>query len=107
MPFRSIAHPVAADEAGHDHVAVPDPDARVRPEPEVGVAGVAEGAALLPFEPEPLAHRDRPGHRDAPIAPHRVDRGEPFRGLEEVADPFGRDPFRLPLLMPFRLHRCR
>ena len=88
-------------------MAVPHPDARVRPEPEVGVAGVAEGAALLPLEPEPLAHRDRPGHGDASVAPGRVRRVEALRRLEEVADPLRCDPFRLPLLMPFRLHRRR
>jgi hypothetical protein len=71
------------------------------------VAGVAESAALLPLEPEPLAHRDRPGNRDAPVAPGRVGRIEPLRDLEEVADPLRCDPLRLPLLMPFRLHRRR
>ena len=87
-------------------MAVPDPDAGVRPEPEVGVALVAEGAALLTLEPEPLAHRDRPCHRDTPIAPGRFGRRETLRGLEEMADPLRCDPFRLPLLMSFRLHRC-
>lgn len=88
-------------------MAVPDTDARVRSEPEVGVAGVAEGAALLPLEPEPLAHRDRPGDRDASVASGRIGRVEPLRSLEEVADPLRCDPLRLPLLMPFRLHRRR
>ena len=66
---------------------------------------MAEGAALLPPEPKPLAHRDRPGHRDAPVAPCRVGRVEPIRGREEMGDSLRRDPFRLPLLVPFRLHR--
>lgn len=86
-------------------MAVPDPDACVRPGPEVGLAGVAEGAALLPIEPEPLPHRDRPGNCDAPVAPCGVSGIELFRGREEVPDPLCRDPFRLPPLLPFRLHR--
>lgn len=67
---------------------------------------MAEGAALLSFEPESMAHRDRAGHIDTTVAPLRVHRVEPVRRLEEVTDPLGRDTFRLPLLLPFRCH-CR